>query len=267
MPYMVDRHPLHGDHVSLAGHDALAAELSLRRLKREHRARDGWPRARQADRRRAPRRNRARRDLGRGLYRVPASSASPRSSRESQAFAHLDREHALAQARALDERRLEGRPLGPLHGIPVGDQGHLRHRATMPTEIGSPLDGRPPAARRRHRGGEAARRRRGHHRQDGDHRVRLFPSGQDPQSARRRAHAGRLVVGIGRRGRRRHGAARARQPDQRLGHPPRRLLRRVRHQADARPHLACRRADAVAQARSCRRVCALARRPGARSSR
>ena len=38
---------------------------------------------------------------------------------EVKAFAHLDREHVLAQARALDERRMQGHPLGPLHGIPV----------------------------------------------------------------------------------------------------------------------------------------------------
>jgi Asp-tRNA(Asn)/Glu-tRNA(Gln) amidotransferase A subunit family amidase len=38
---------------------------------------------------------------------------------EIRAFVHLDREHVLAQARALDERRAEGRPIGPLHGVPV----------------------------------------------------------------------------------------------------------------------------------------------------
>src|SRR5262249_59301011 len=38
---------------------------------------------------------------------------------EIKAFVHVDREHALAQARALDERRTHGHPIGPLHGIPV----------------------------------------------------------------------------------------------------------------------------------------------------
>jgi len=37
-----------------------------------------------------------------------------------QAWAFLDPEHALAQARAADELRRSGAPMGPLHGIPVG---------------------------------------------------------------------------------------------------------------------------------------------------
>ncbi|MEJ2379213.1 MAG: amidase family protein, partial [Pseudolabrys sp.] len=35
-----------------------------------------------------------------------------------QAWAFLDPEHARAQARALDEARADGQPMGPLHGIP-----------------------------------------------------------------------------------------------------------------------------------------------------
>ena len=45
-----------------------------------------------------------------------------------QAWAFLDPEHALEQARAADEWRPAGRPTGPLHGVPVGRQGHHRHR-------------------------------------------------------------------------------------------------------------------------------------------
>ena len=51
------------------------------------------------------------------------------------------------------------------------------------------------------------------------------------QSAQSRAYAGRIVVGLGRGGGGRHAAAGARQPDRRLGHPSRRLLRRRRLQA------------------------------------
>ena len=37
------------------------------------------------------------------------------------AWAYLDADHALAQAAELDQIRLKGRPLGPLHrGAPVG---------------------------------------------------------------------------------------------------------------------------------------------------
>jgi Asp-tRNA(Asn)/Glu-tRNA(Gln) amidotransferase A subunit family amidase len=55
-----------------------------------------------------------------------------------QAWAHLDETQALDQARALDELRRNGRPLGPLHGIPVGIKDIL-DTADMPTEYGSPI--------------------------------------------------------------------------------------------------------------------------------
>ena len=60
-----------------------------------------------------------------------------------------------------------------------------------------------------------------------------FHAGADPQSARSRTHARRLVVRLGRGGRRRHGAARDRLADQRLGDPPGGVLRRLWRQADA----------------------------------
>jgi Asp-tRNA(Asn)/Glu-tRNA(Gln) amidotransferase A subunit family amidase len=62
-----------------------------------------------------------------------------------QAWAYLDPEHALAQARALDERRKEGAPLGSLHGVPVGIKD-IFDTADMPTEDGTVLHaGRTPA--------------------------------------------------------------------------------------------------------------------------
>jgi Asp-tRNA(Asn)/Glu-tRNA(Gln) amidotransferase A subunit family amidase len=65
---------------------------------------------------------------------------------EVRAFAHLDPDHALAQARALDRRRSEGLPLGPLHGVPVAVKD-IFDTADFPTECGSPiLAGRRPAA-------------------------------------------------------------------------------------------------------------------------
>jgi Asp-tRNA(Asn)/Glu-tRNA(Gln) amidotransferase A subunit family amidase len=61
-----------------------------------------------------------------------------------QAWAFLDSDHALAQARALDQLRLEGKPIGPLHGLPVGIKD-IFDTADMPTECGSMLcAGRTP---------------------------------------------------------------------------------------------------------------------------
>jgi Asp-tRNA(Asn)/Glu-tRNA(Gln) amidotransferase A subunit family amidase len=62
-----------------------------------------------------------------------------------QAWAFLDPDHALAQARAADEWRLGGRPLGPLHGVPLGIKDII-DTADMPTENGSVLHaGRTPS--------------------------------------------------------------------------------------------------------------------------
>ena len=62
-----------------------------------------------------------------------------------QAWQYLDPQHALAQARALDEQRREGRPLGALHGVPVGIKD-IMDTADMPTEDGTVLHaGRTPA--------------------------------------------------------------------------------------------------------------------------
>jgi Asp-tRNA(Asn)/Glu-tRNA(Gln) amidotransferase A subunit family amidase len=62
-----------------------------------------------------------------------------------QAWAFLDPAHALEQARAADERRLSGQPIGPLHGVPVGLKDII-DTADMPTENGSVLHaGRTPS--------------------------------------------------------------------------------------------------------------------------
>ncbi|HEV3008537.1 MAG TPA: amidase [Burkholderiales bacterium] len=61
-----------------------------------------------------------------------------------QAWTFLDEEHALAQARALDERKRNGEPIGPLHGVPVGVKDII-DTADMPTENGAvPHKGRTP---------------------------------------------------------------------------------------------------------------------------
>jgi len=62
-----------------------------------------------------------------------------------EAWAYLDPELALEQADRADEFRAQGRPLGPLHGLPVGVKDIL-DTADMPTENGTVLHrGRAPA--------------------------------------------------------------------------------------------------------------------------
>jgi len=62
-----------------------------------------------------------------------------------QAWTFLDPDHALARARAADEWRLQGRPTGLLHGVPVGVKD-IFDTADMPTEHGSVLyAGRTPS--------------------------------------------------------------------------------------------------------------------------
>ncbi len=61
-----------------------------------------------------------------------------------QAWTCLDRDYALDQARRADEVRQNGRPLGPLHGVPVAVKDIFDTR-DMPTENGSSLHaGRKP---------------------------------------------------------------------------------------------------------------------------
>ena len=68
------------------------------------------------------------------------------AAREPQirAWAFLDAERALEQARLADRQRAEGRPLGPLHGLPVGVKD-VFDTYDMPSEYGSEtLRGRQP---------------------------------------------------------------------------------------------------------------------------
>jgi Asp-tRNA(Asn)/Glu-tRNA(Gln) amidotransferase A subunit family amidase len=52
-----------------------------------------------------------------------------------QAWQFLDPEYALNQARARDEDRSTGQPVGPLHGVPVGIKDII-DTEDMPTEDG-----------------------------------------------------------------------------------------------------------------------------------
>jgi aspartyl-tRNA(Asn)/glutamyl-tRNA(Gln) amidotransferase subunit A len=64
---------------------------------------------------------------------------------EVRAFLHVAREAALAAARAVDERRAAGEPLGPLAGVPVALKDVLT-TIDMPTTVGSKIlaGWRPP---------------------------------------------------------------------------------------------------------------------------
>ena len=60
------------------------------------------------------------------------------------AWAHLDPDHALDQAKRADEYRARGLAVGPLHGVPVGVKDII-DTADMPTENGTVLHaGRTP---------------------------------------------------------------------------------------------------------------------------
>ena len=62
------------------------------------------------------------------------------------AFVHIDRAHALKQAKACDDWRQSGKPIGPLHGVPVGIKDII-DTADYPTECGTAvLTGRRPQA-------------------------------------------------------------------------------------------------------------------------
>ena len=77
--------------------------------------------------------------VGACLARITAAD------QQVQAWAFLDADHALAQAQAADELRLSGKPIGPLHGVPVGVKD-IFDTGDMPTEFGSKLyRGRTPS--------------------------------------------------------------------------------------------------------------------------
>lgn len=62
-----------------------------------------------------------------------------------EAWAFLDAEYALEQARRADQARKERKPLGPLHGVPVAVKD-VFDTADMPTENGTVLHaGRRPS--------------------------------------------------------------------------------------------------------------------------
>ena len=114
-----------------------------------------------------------------------------------EAWAFLDRDHAMRQAEAADEHRRHGKALGPLHGVPIGIKD-IFDTGDMPTEFGSPLwAGRTP---RRDAAAVARLRAAGAviMGKTVTTEYAYFTSRQDPKPARSRAHAGRLLQRLGR---------------------------------------------------------------------
>ncbi len=174
------------------------------------------------------------------------------------AWASIDPDYALMQARALD---MSPSSRGPLHGVPIGVKDIINTEHLSDRDGIADLQG-PPLARRRRLRRARAHGRRGDPRQDRHCRVRRHVPGADRQSAQSRAHAGRLVVGLGGIGRRFPRAARLWHADRRLGVAAGVVLRLCRLQADVQPdqppgHLLCGR-----DARHHRLHCAYGRRRG-----
>jgi hypothetical protein len=183
----------------------------------------------------------------------PASSGSMRARPKSRRGASSTATGALKKAGEADRAAQEGRPLGPLHGLPVGLKDIIDTR-DMPTENGTPID----AGRRPRRDATIVARLRAAGAIIMGKTVTTelaYYTPRDRQSARSVTHARRLLVGLGRGGGGAHGAARRRHPDQRLGDPPRLVLRRGRLQAQLRCHPAHRIAHPVAPPRHHRRIC------------
>src|SRR5688572_33262585 len=57
---------------------------------------------------------------------------------EVRAWQFLDEKHALDEARAADQRKAEGEPIGPLHGL-AAVLHDINDTAEMPTESGTVL--------------------------------------------------------------------------------------------------------------------------------
>jgi Asp-tRNA(Asn)/Glu-tRNA(Gln) amidotransferase A subunit family amidase len=143
-----------------------------------------------------------------------------------QAWAYLNRDYAIEQARRADRAMSQEKVLGSLHGVPVGVKDII-DTEDMPTEYGTVLySGWRPS-----RDSAVV----SHLRSAGAvilgktvPPTRLLCSRKDPQSPQPQTHARGLFQRIGGRGGRRDGTAGCRHPDQRLGDPAGGLLRRGR---------------------------------------
>ena len=183
----------------------------------------------------------------RSRSRAPISSASPPSTASSAATTAPTRRARSPRRRRSTRRSRAADDSGPLAGVPIGAEGHVRHqgprdhrRLEDPAGLG--------AALRRHRGRAAARRRARSSSASSTwtssrwaRRTRTRPSVPCRNPWDLDARAGRLARAARRPRSRRGWRRRARHRHRRLDPPAGGVLRRRRAQADLRPRLALRR--------------------------
>ena len=169
------------------------------------------------------------------LARIAARDA------DVKAWLWLDPDHVIRRARELDKLPAKG----PLHGLPFGVKDII-DTADYPTTQNSPIYdgarvGRDAACVAVVRGAGALIL--------GKTDTVEFASGGRKALTRNpvqlRAYAGRIVVRVGRGGRRLPGAAGVRHADRRFAHQAGVVQRHLRHQADLEPAEPRRRADVV----------------------
>ena len=149
-----------------------------------------------------------------------------------KAFTAINEAGARETADASTARWKAGKPLSPDRRHAHRHQGSARDQGHADADGLRGLQGQFPQARQCRGLGVAAGRRR-HPGEDRHGRTGRRASGTDHQPVRSGAHAGRLVLGLGRRCRCAHGAGGDRHPGRRLDHPARRLLRQLRAEAHA----------------------------------
>ena len=174
----------------------------------------------------------------------PRCSASRRANKSLNAFTAVVADRARAKARAIDEARAAGKPLGPLAGVPFAVKNLFD--VTGPGDRGRLQDQPRPAAgvarRDADRAAGSAGRDPGRRAQHGRIRLRLhrreLARRAVAQSARPEPHDRRLVRRLGRRGGGRACSDLARLRHQRFDPRAVVVLRHFRAEADLRPAVA-----------------------------
>ena len=213
-------------------------------------SRGSWARRRDRPRGRDSRPTVRRRRAASARDRVRRGAPRPRSTRrEARAARVQPRDRATrrcAAADAVDAAVARGEDPGPLAGVPVALKDNLCTRGVPTTCSSRILEGWRAAVHRDGRRARASRAGGDPDRQDEPRRVRdglvdrELGVRPDPQPARPDPGARRVERWLGRGGRGRVRAARARLRHRRLDPPARRAVRRRRREADVRRGVALR---------------------------